>query len=195
MDKAYDYAQSVVRVVRQNSDFNKEERRIILESIVKSISTYMSDMYGPAVSYQMQQRQAVSTASNYVSPVLRSPTMSEAEWNAMPNVIYENQAQQNPGYSQNPAFTPAPQKPTRVSDAYDGSLRLGTKPIQGAMFHEEVDMSAVSHNEIRQMQVLAGIIDAGGKPTGLVDITAQKPPAGATSPNFVYDDTPENPNG
>jgi hypothetical protein len=165
MDKVYDYAQSVIKVAKNN--FQKEQRRVVLESIVRNINTYLADFYGaPASAAPVRHHQPAAASSPMFNT---NTTMSESEWNSMPTVFEGDSA---PAPARRPSMT------ERIGGTdYSTSLNLGVKVNHNG--EREVDISQVSEKEILEMKVLAGLVTTGGKPIEQVAMSSVSKTAGA----------------
>jgi len=145
LDKAYDYAQGVVKVIRNNFK-TAEERVVMLESLQKAIQSYLQN-----IGAQPQQQSYPQQVSE--STLFRSNQMSESEWNNMPRTQYE----QTPGaVRMNNLTGQQVNLNNQQTPAYNPSLNLGVKVTSDGK--TEVDLSRVSANDINEMKVLAGLV-------------------------------------
>ena len=144
MDKAYDYAHGVIKVVRNNFK-TTEEKVAMLESLQKAISSYLHNIGVGPITYQQ---------NNY-SPQSTPPAkMSEQEWNNMPTVQTE-QFQQGHLKMNNltgQEFRAAPPS----NGAYNPRLNIGIKVTSDGK--QEADLSGVTAMDINEMKMLAGLV-------------------------------------
>ena len=162
MDKAYDYAQGILKVVKDN--FKNEQRKYMLETMVKSIYSYMGEMYGSTPAPRQQTYSAPPAGGSLFNS--GAQTMSEEEWNQMPKVMEGEVAVQ--ALRGNYAPTPVGQRIVtpqgRLGDNYDDKSDITLRTVYNAKGEREVDISAITDKEILEMKVLAGIMDTSGRP-------------------------------
>lgn len=151
MDKAYDYAQGVIKVVRQNFR-STEERVVMLESLQHAINYYMQSVgKQPSQSYTpttpTPQQMAETSGS-----LFGGQTMSENDWNNMPRTSYD----QAPGSVKMNDLTGQSVNVTPPTGDYNPSLKLGIKI--GPDGKQEADLSGVTSMDINEMKMLSGMI-------------------------------------
>ncbi len=140
LDKAYDYAQGVIKVIRNNFK-TTEEKVVMLESLQKAINYYLNNM-GVQTSIPVQT--AVQQR--------KQETITEEDWNRMPTTSYEastGNLRMNDLTGQEIKINPA-------TSAYNPRLNLGIKTTPDGK--QEVDLSGVTSNDINEMKLLAGMI-------------------------------------
>lgn len=137
LDKAYDYAQGVIKVIRNNFK-TAEEKVVMLESLQKAINYYLNNM-------------GVQTPV-IAAPKARQDVITEQEWNRMPVTSYEAST----GNLRMNDLTGQEVKINPTTSAYNPSLNLGIKITPDGK--QEVDLSKVTANDINEMKMLAGMI-------------------------------------
>lgn len=147
MDKAYDYAQGVIKVVRQNFK-SSEERVVMLESLNKAIVYYLN-----SVGVQTSQTQFVpNTQTVSEGSIWNGQTISDDEWNNMStvqNAQIDGAVKMNDLTGQSVNIQP----PT---GNYNKNLKIGIKITPDGK--QEADLSGVTATDINEMKVLAGMI-------------------------------------
>jgi hypothetical protein len=143
-DKAYDYAQGVIKVIRNN--FNtKEERIVMLESVYKAIIRYLDDIGSPIVeSAPTYVPQLTPRAPTAATPATAAATPAFDRFNPDPTQFEGQEVQ-----LQRPA-------PMRLHEGdYNPSLNLGVKV--NANGQTEADLSKITNKDLQDMKVLMGI--------------------------------------
>lgn len=142
LDRAYDYAQGVIKVIRNNFK-TAEEKVVMLESLQKAINYYLNNMGVQA---------PIITTQSAAQPLRRQETISEEDWNRMPTTSYEastGNLKMNDLTGQEVKINPA-------ASSYNPRLNLGIKMTPDGK--QEVDLSGVTSNDINEMKLLAGMI-------------------------------------
>jgi hypothetical protein len=148
MDKAYDYANGVIKVIRTN--FKNKEKIIMLESLQKAISLYLNNI-NPSSNINSNN---ISSSNNTVSrpqqqPSFLSTTMTEDEWNKIPVVQNETT-----GVS-TVKLNDLTGTEVKLNQDYNKSLDLGVKLNEHGLF--EADLSNITNKDIAEMKVLSGM--------------------------------------
>ncbi len=147
MDKAYDYAQGVVKVIRSNFK-STEERVIMLESIHRAINYYMQSVGAQLPSISESQTEQTNEAN-----LFGGETMSESAWNNMPKTT-NNQVAGSVQMNDLTGQTVA--SPLPKTGDYNTGLKLGIKIAPDGK--QEADISGITSVDINEMKVLAGMI-------------------------------------
>jgi hypothetical protein len=142
MDKAYDYAQGVIKVVRNNFS-STEERVAMLESLENAIDLYLQSLGRKQKTPSIQSQPVVESSGGFFS----GPKISESDWDNTPTISNETFESVAP---------PSVPKGPAPSGAYDPSLKIGIKITPDGK--QEADLSGVTANDIQEMQMLAGMI-------------------------------------
>jgi len=139
-DRAYDYSQSVIKLVRDNFK-SVEERTLMFESLINAINYYMG-------------RSSTTVVNNSVASVQESspmfgsaPVINENEWQKMGSPMDSTGMRDLTGQT---VTQPAP------TGNYKTSLNLGLKI--GADGKQEADLSGITATDINEMKILAGMI-------------------------------------
>jgi hypothetical protein len=144
-DKAYDYAQGVVKVIRNNFK-DKEERIVMLESVYKAVVRYLDDIGSPIVestsTYTPRSVSNGSTASDSISAP-SAPVIDR--FNPDPTILEGQEVVLS---------RPTPMK-LHEGDTYDPTLKLGIKV--NAQGQQEVDLSRITNKDLHDMRTLMGI--------------------------------------
>lgn len=140
LDKAYDYAQGVIKVIRNNFT-TTEEKVVMLESLQKAISYYLNNMgiQAPVITQSTVQSR-------------KQEIMTEDDWNRMPVTSYEASA----GNLRMNDLTGQEVKINPTTSSYNPRLNLGIKMTPDGK--QEVDLSGVTSSDITEMKMLAGMI-------------------------------------
>lgn len=155
MDRAYDYAQGVIKVVRNNFK-TTEERVVMLESLRKAVHYYLESVGATPKDYRSQVNENIQVENQDSSMFSNTPMMSESEWNSMPNV--SNDQVSHTGVKMNDLSgqeVKLNNKPPSTGD-YSPRLNLGIKIAPDGK--QEADLSGVSSQDINEMRVLAGMV-------------------------------------
>jgi len=138
LDKAYDYAQGVIKVVRNNFK-TSEEKIVMLESLQKAISYYLNNMgiQTPVISQTRNTKQ--------------QEVMTEEEWNRTPATSYEAST----GNLKMNDLTGQEVKINQTNSVYNPRLNLGIKMTPDGK--QEVDLSGITTTDMNEMRLLAGM--------------------------------------
>lgn len=150
-DKAYDYAQGVIKVVRQNFK-STEERVVMLESLNRAVSYYLQSVGAQpaAVATSYQPINGTVTEGNIT---WGGETMSESDWDKMPKTY---QGQTPGGMNDLTGQSVTIQPEMAPTGDYKSDLKLGIKIAPDGK--QEADLSGVTAADINEMRVLAGMV-------------------------------------
>ena len=166
VEKSLDYSKSVIKVIREN--FSSKDQKIMLETLRNTLNmmlgiqeSYQPPVYQPQPAYQppVQQVAPPLRTQDNVSAMLRGATMTEDQWNNLPNGADYDVSFNQPPVA--PVLTPPPtamRNPGRVNESrdrgYNKDLNLGVKMgVNGP----EVDLSKISSQDVEDMKILAGM--------------------------------------
>lgn len=150
MDKAYDYAQGIIKVVRNNFK-STEERIVMLREIQKAAAFYLQSV-GVQQNSQSFETPIPPTSNDMFATEAR---MSESEWDSMPKI--QNEQVSHTGVKMNDLTgSEVNIKPVQPTGDYSPNLNLGIKI--GPDGKQEADLSGVTQTDINEMRILAGMI-------------------------------------
>jgi hypothetical protein len=143
IEKALDYAKIIVKTVRKTFE-SEDERKKVFEAIRNTVNLFLEEekpkqYFAPTVIGGSK-----NTAGGISSPPNFTETMSEEEWNKMPDV-QESVEQDIP-------FNPQVQT---TKTGYKRDLPIALR--EGRDGKKEVDLSKISEQDINDIKVLAGI--------------------------------------
>lgn len=152
MDKAYDYAQGIVKVVRTNFK-STEERVVMFQAIQKAVSYYLQSV-GQKPVQNIHSLDAPMSSEASTPDFFSGPRMTESEWNNIPSNKYDQtpgSVKMNDLSGQVVESTPPP-----TNGKYNPRLNLGIKIAPDGK--QEADLSGVTPQDINEMRMLAGMI-------------------------------------
>lgn len=148
-DGAYDYAQGVIKIIRQNFK-SSEERVVMLEAINQAVGYYLQSLGGQ----QQPQYQSITHTTQAAGPSSAPhATMSESAWNNIPT---NSNGMSAGGMQDLTGQTVQIQPQMAPTGDYKSELKLGIKIAADGK--QEADLSGVTASDINEMRVLAGMI-------------------------------------
>lgn len=139
--KALDYSTRFLKIIYQNFK-NEAERKVVLQSIRSAIDLALRDQPVDSTSIAQNQKSPVQSKSQPKSTQQKTDENIELHMNDLSGQQVEIEQQQP---------HPEPSDPS----AYNRNLNLGLKVTNEGK--QEVDLSRVSSQDMREMMVLAGV--------------------------------------
>lgn len=152
MDKAYDYAQGVIKVIRQNFK-STEERVAMLESLNHAIGYYLQSVGAQPFAPIMRESKS---KSQHDAGIWGGATMSESEWDNMPRTSSERVPGAIGMNDLTGSSVDIQRETISATGDYRPDLKLGIKIAPDGK--QEADLSAVTQTDINEMLVLSGMV-------------------------------------